>query len=145
MVYLLLSVLSICPSISMLSNQSTNLSSYDLHVYSVNLASRMESTGIPGKIQCTKEVQDKAGKSFSFESRGTVQVKGKGEMETYILTGRIDDSVPLPPVRADPRQMMQRKGGLNIFESLRKLKSTRELLDEKIGNLETHLEEEADA
>ena len=37
---------------------------------------------------------------------------------------------------------MQGKGGVNIFESLRKLKSTRELLDEKIGNLETHLEEE---
>ena len=104
----------------------------------------MESTGIPGKIQCTKDVQDKAGKSFSFESRGTIHVKGKGEMETYILTGRIDGSVPLPPVRANPRQMMQRKGGINIFESLRKLKSTREMLDEKIGDLETHLEEEAD-
>ena len=105
----------------------------------------MESTGIPGKIQCTKEVQDKAGKSFRFESRGIVHVKGKGEMETYILAGKIDGSVPLPPVRTNPRQMMQRKGGVNIFESLRKLKSTRELLNEKIGDLETHLEEEADA
>ena len=112
---------------------------------SVNLASRMESTGIPGKIQCTKEVQDKAKKSFKFEARGTVHVKGKGEMETYILAGRIDGSVPLPPVRADPRKMMQRKSDINIFESLRKLKSTRDMLDEKIGSLETHLEEGADA
>ena len=109
---------------------------------SVNLASRMESTGIPGKIQCTKAVKDQAGKLFSFESRGLLHVKGKGEMEAFILTGRIDGSAPLPPVRPNLRQAMQGKGGVNIFESLRKLKSTRELLDEKIGNLETHLEEE---
>jgi len=102
----------------------------------------MESTGIPGKIQCTKEVQGKAGKSFTFESRGTVHVKGKGEMETYILTGKIGGSVPILPQRSNPRQMMQRKNDMNIFESLRKLQSTREMLNDKIGILETHSEEE---
>ena len=112
---------------------------------SVNLASRMESTGIPGKIQCTKEVKDKAGKSFSFESRGMIHVKGNGEIETFILAGRIDGSVSLPPLQTNPRRMMQRKSGINIFESLRKLKSTREMLDEKIGDLETHLEEDTGA
>ena len=109
---------------------------------SVNLASRMESTWIPGKIQCTKAVKDQAGKLFSFESRGLLHVKGKGEMEAFILTGRIDGSAPLPPVRPNLRQATQGKGGVNIFESLRKLKSTREMLGEKIGDMETHLEEE---
>ena len=45
-----------------------------------------ESTGVPGKIQVTEAVVQAAKGSFIFESRGKVEVKGKGELETFFLT-----------------------------------------------------------
>lgn len=61
---------------------------YDLWGDTVNLASRMETTGAAGRIQVTPEVYDRLKGRFVFESRGTIWVKGRGEMETYWLTGR---------------------------------------------------------
>jgi class 3 adenylate cyclase len=61
---------------------------FDLWGDTVNTASRMESTGVPGKIQVTKTVADLVKDTFVFESRGTVQVKGKGEMEVFVLNKR---------------------------------------------------------
>ncbi|WP_370589525.1 adenylate/guanylate cyclase domain-containing protein [Tychonema sp. LEGE 07203] len=61
---------------------------YDLWGNAVNTASRMESHGIPGRIQVShythKLLQDK----YEFEERGLIEIKGKGEMRTYWLTGR---------------------------------------------------------
>jgi class 3 adenylate cyclase len=62
---------------------------YDLWGDTVNTASRMESGGIPGRIQVTPATYELlAGNRYSFEPRGTIEVKGKGSMETWLLTGR---------------------------------------------------------
>jgi class 3 adenylate cyclase len=58
---------------------------YDVWGDTVNTASRMESTGIPGRIQVTQNVVAKVGEAFRFSSRGKIQVKGKGLMETFLL------------------------------------------------------------
>ena len=61
---------------------------YDLWGDAVNTASRMESAGTPGRIQVTRATYELLGDAFVFEPRGTVSVKGKGEMETWYLVGR---------------------------------------------------------
>jgi adenylate cyclase len=60
---------------------------YDLWGDTVNTASRMESNGEGGRIHCTDEVQTRLQGSFSFEPRGMIDIKGKGTMSTYFLTG----------------------------------------------------------
>ena len=61
---------------------------YDLWGDAVNVASRMESSGQPGKIQVTVETYRRLQDTYSFEERGKIAVKGKGEMTTYWLTGK---------------------------------------------------------
>ncbi|WP_445299252.1 adenylate/guanylate cyclase domain-containing protein [Microcoleus sp.] len=60
---------------------------YDLWGNAVNTASRMESHGVPGRIQVSfytyKLLRDK----YEFEERGLIDIKGQGEMRTYFLTG----------------------------------------------------------
>jgi len=60
---------------------------YDLWGDTVNTASRMESHGLPGSIQVTSATYDILQYKYVFESRGAIEVKGKGEMNTYFLTG----------------------------------------------------------
>jgi PAS domain S-box-containing protein len=61
---------------------------YDLWGDTVNTASRMESHGIPGCIQVTQATYKRLRDNYLFEERGVIEVKGKGEMTTYLLTGR---------------------------------------------------------
>ncbi|MEP0910568.1 response regulator [Leptolyngbya sp. GB1-A1] len=59
--------------------------SYDLWGDTVNTASRMESQGVPGKIQVTDTTYQLLQQQYNFEERGLVDIKGKGEMRTYFL------------------------------------------------------------
>lgn len=61
--------------------------SYDMWGDTVNTASRMESHGVPGRIQVTRDVYLCLRDRFDFESRGRVEVKGKGSVETFFLDG----------------------------------------------------------
>jgi adenylate cyclase len=63
---------------------------YDLWGDAVNTASRMESQGTPGRIQITRATYELLKNEFTCEPRGTVPVKGKGDMETWFLVGRRD-------------------------------------------------------
>lgn len=61
---------------------------YDLWGDTVNTASRMESQGVPNTIQVTAITYDRLKEFYNFSERGTIDIKGKGEMKTYILEGR---------------------------------------------------------
>jgi adenylate cyclase len=61
---------------------------YDLWGDAVNTASRMESQGTPGHIQITRATYELIKDEFACELRGTVSVKGKGDLETWYLLGR---------------------------------------------------------
>ena len=61
---------------------------YDLWGDTVNVASRMETTGVAGRIQVTPEIYERLQHRYRFEPRGTILVKGRGQMESYWLTGR---------------------------------------------------------
>jgi class 3 adenylate cyclase len=51
----------------------------------VNMASRMESHGAPGRIQITRATYELLADEFECEPRGTIAVKGKGEVEVWHL------------------------------------------------------------
>ncbi|XP_053734678.1 adenylate cyclase type 1-like [Synchiropus splendidus] len=69
---------------------------YDIWGNTVNVASRMDSTGVQGKIQVTEDVHRLIVDSYNFVCRGQVSVKGKGQMLTYFLEGRRQGSQPAP-------------------------------------------------
>lgn len=62
--------------------------SYDLWGDTVNTASRMESQGQPGQIQVTRATYERLQAQYLFDERFPIHVKGKGEMTTYLLTGK---------------------------------------------------------
>jgi class 3 adenylate cyclase len=69
---------------------------YDIWGDTVNIASRMESQGLPGQIQITQTTYELIKDDFLCDHRGRLQIKGVGAMETYLLVGRRKTSPPRP-------------------------------------------------
>jgi class 3 adenylate cyclase len=61
---------------------------YDVWGDAVNLASRMESLGTPGRIQVTHAVKERLADHFLLEPRGLIEVKGKGPTPAWYLVAR---------------------------------------------------------
>jgi adenylate cyclase len=66
----------------------TDKFSYDVWGETVNLASRLESHGLPGEIQVSDGVRAALGDGFVFVPRGPIEVKGVGRVETWLLKER---------------------------------------------------------
>jgi len=63
---------------------------YDMWGDTVNTASRMESHGVPNAIHITDDCRRQLGNKFHFTSRGTMEIKGKGAMETWLIDEPIE-------------------------------------------------------
>lgn len=61
--------------------------SYDIWGDAVNTASRIESSGAPGRINISRNTYELVKDKFSCESRGKIDVKGKGEIEMFFVNG----------------------------------------------------------
>ncbi|XP_012859812.1 adenylate cyclase type 3 [Echinops telfairi] len=81
---------------------------YDIWGNTVNVASRMESTGVMGNIQVVEETQTILREyGFRFVRRGPIFVKGKGELLTFFLKGRDKPAAfPQGPVVTLPHQVV---------------------------------------
>ena len=69
---------------------------YDLWGDTVNTASRMESHGVPGRIQVTEATARRLAGRFRFEAREPMDIKGKGRLVTYLLAGRAEEGAAGP-------------------------------------------------
>ena len=62
--------------------------SYDLWGDTANVASRMESHGVAGGIQVSAATHKRLVHRYAFQERGSISIKGRGEMKTYLLLGK---------------------------------------------------------
>ncbi|HEY8168210.1 MAG TPA: adenylate/guanylate cyclase domain-containing protein [Candidatus Limnocylindrales bacterium] len=78
---------------------------FDLWGDTVNLASRMESSGVPGRIQVATSTWAllRTDSSLAFERREAVDVKGMGRLTTYLLTDPVPDASPVSGPRVADR------------------------------------------
>lgn len=60
---------------------------YDLWGDAVNIASRMESQGVPGRIQVTQDTYELIKDEFVCKPRGSLDLKGRGELRAWFLVG----------------------------------------------------------
>ena len=62
----------------------------------------MESTGVPGRIQVTRETVDRLAGEFEFERRGVVDVKGKAKLRHGSCSGRARPEILVDPCPGAP-------------------------------------------
>jgi guanylate cyclase len=76
---------------------------YDLWGDTVNVASRMESHGVAGKVQVTRATYELLKDDFDCIGRGEVQIKGKGNMETWFVVAQKDrpPQAPAPHIAGE--------------------------------------------
>jgi adenylate cyclase len=74
---------------------------YDVWGDAVNVAARMETTDVEGRIQVPQDVYERLNHAFLLEERGEVDVKGKGVMHTWYLVGRRNDEAVRGAVERD--------------------------------------------
>jgi class 3 adenylate cyclase len=60
---------------------------YDVWGDTVNMASRLEGAGVPGRIQVSRSTFERLSGSFRFEPRGEIELKGKGRVEAFLVVG----------------------------------------------------------
>lgn len=60
---------------------------YDIWGDTVNIASRMESHGVPGRIQISDDLRQRLGQRYQLEERGTIEIKNRGEITTWFVNG----------------------------------------------------------
>jgi adenylate cyclase len=74
---------------------------YDLWGDTVNVASRMESQGMPGRVQISAATAERLTVDLALEPRGTIEVRGRGPMRVLLVTAEETASMPdageLPP------------------------------------------------
>ena len=63
----------------------THKVAFDVWGEAVNIAKRMETYGLPGRVHVSGATRQALGNAFRFEPRGLLDVKGKGQMETYFV------------------------------------------------------------
>jgi class 3 adenylate cyclase len=77
---------------------------YDVWGNTVNTASRMESHGVPGRVQVTEAVFETLRDTHDFEPRGVIDVRGRGPMPAWLLLGpkvRDLDRIEVAPVKVE--------------------------------------------
>ncbi|XVJ67458.1 MAG: adenylate/guanylate cyclase domain-containing protein [Lacibacter sp.] len=60
---------------------------YDIWGDTVNIASRMESAGVPGKVNCSESTMQLIQQHYTCEYRGEIEVKNRGSLQMYFITG----------------------------------------------------------
>lgn len=73
------------PTIAGVVRQKRRL--YDVWGDAVNLASRIESGGEPGRVHVSEAIFHALRHAFDFETRGLINIKGKGVLPTYLQLG----------------------------------------------------------
>jgi class 3 adenylate cyclase len=61
---------------------------FDVWGDAVNVASRLESTSVPGRLQVSQRVAEALGPVYALEPRGEIELKGKGATPTWFVIGR---------------------------------------------------------
>lgn len=85
---------------------------YDLWGHAVNMASRMESHGLPGAIQVTERTCELLRPQYDIRARGTIDIKGIGPTSTYLLLGSAVSPDWTPAAGAAPRPELPAVGAV---------------------------------